>query len=146
MRFARPVLNDALGLGLRRGFFVLMMLRGEHFAFRRGGCFYLPFALLTTRFFHAAAMSRSARFAPTTADFGHVSTILTDRDPPLATGCAGFVASKFVGAPTLVRSLSPLAGDLALTVRIHASKSALLRCRVRIVTRHDFTPSESDYW
>lgn len=135
-------LGRTLGLGLRRGLFVLM---NRGFAVDRLRRLELSLALATC-FFHTATVSRAAGFAPTPADFGHMSAIRTHRDPPFSTGCASFVAGEFVGAPTFVRSFSPLARDLALTLRIHTSKAALLGCRVRLIARHDITPSESDCW
>jgi len=122
LAFGRFLLFTLLGQGL-----ALLCSRGSHLGIA-----------LATGFFHSAAMTCTARFTSSAANFRHVLSILAHRDSALAPCGASFIAGEFVGAPAFMRSFSTLSGNFALAIRIHAAKSAFFGSRARIVTRHDF--------
>ncbi len=66
-----------------------------------------------------------ACFPPFTADGGHVRTITAHDFAALATRIAGLIARPFVRRPLFVRRATPLAGDLALAIRVHRCEPAL---------------------
>jgi hypothetical protein len=61
----------------------------------------------------------TATLAAALPDFRHVAAIPADGLPTFAAGCSGLLGAKFVRCAFLVCRAPALAGDLALTLRIH---------------------------